>query len=323
VPPQVRTSDPLRGGRARRWSRCLADVEAALTEPIVRRVLRDAWSLSDVALTALDGGMNSRTWLTTRARRRWVVKAVPSGSSSRFVSGLAVAELVDRAGTPSGAPVRTRDDRVAVSVADHTVALLTWVPGEPLAGRTASERRLIGATLGRVHAALRGRSVPGAERFHWVDPAAPHLDLAGWIRPAVEAALARYDTLAATGLTRGLLHTDPAPEAFRLDARTMTCGLIDWDSGLEGPLLYDLASAVMYAGGPGRAADLVDAYVATGSLDRAEVDRGLGVMLAFRWAVQADYFARRIVAGDLTGIRSAADNDAGLEDARRSLDEAH
>jgi homoserine kinase type II len=42
-------------------------------------------------------------------------------------------------------------------------------------------------------------------------------------------------------------------------------------------------------------------------------------MLRFRWAVQADYFARRLVEGDLTGIADAAANERGLEDARRGL----
>jgi hypothetical protein len=32
-------------------------------------------------------------------------------------------------------------------------------------------------------------------------------------------------------------------------------------------------------------------------------------MPRFRWAVQADYFARRLTAGDLTGIASRADNE--------------
>jgi hypothetical protein len=42
-------------------------------------------------------------------------------------------------------------------------------------------------------------------------------------------------------------------------------------------------------------------------------------MVRFRWAVQADYFARRIAYGDRTGSSGPADNQAGLEDARRHL----
>ena len=43
-------------------------------------------------------------------------------------------------------------------------------------------------------------------------------------------------------------------------------------------------------------------------------------MLRLRWAVQADYFARRIAADDLTGIASRAENEKGLEDARVALE---
>ena len=42
-------------------------------------------------------------------------------------------------------------------------------------------------------------------------------------------------------------------------------------------------------------------------------------MLRFRWAVQADYFARRITGNDLTGIAGPEENEKGLEDARRAL----
>jgi hypothetical protein len=39
--------------------------------------------------------------------------------------------------------------------------------------------------------------------------------------------------------------------------------------------VYDLASAVMYAGGPGQATALTGAYLQTGALGAAEVRRGL------------------------------------------------
>ena len=71
----------------------------------------------------------------------------------------------------------------------------------------------------------------------------------------------------------------------------------------------------MYAGGPEHASALIEPYLAQGVIPRAEAGRALGVMLRFRWAVQADYFARRIAAGDLTGIDSAAENEKGLADA--------
>jgi hypothetical protein len=83
--------------------------------------------------------------------------------------------------------------------------------------------------------------------------------------------------------------------------------------------VYDLASAVMYLGGPARATAMTSAYLATGALPAAEAERGLAVMLSFRWAVQADYFAWRISVNDLTGIAGPEENEKGLEDARRFL----
>jgi Ser/Thr protein kinase RdoA (MazF antagonist) len=118
---------------------------------------------------------------------------------------------------------------------------------------------------------------------------------------------------------RGLLHADPAPEAFRYDAATGRCGVIDWSSAHHGPLLYDLASAVMYLGGPSRAAAMTAAYLSADPLTAGAGADDLPVMLRFRWAVQADYFAWRISTGDLTGIAGPEENEKGLEDARRAL----
>jgi homoserine kinase type II len=120
-------------------------------------------------------------------------------------------------------------------------------------------------------------------------------------------------------MTWAPLHTDPAPEAFRLDVASGRCGLIDWDLGVVGPLLYDLASAQMYVGGPRRSGPLIEAYRATGALTTEEIARGLRPLARLRWAVQADYFAKRIATDDLTGIDDPSDNEEGLEDARREL----
>jgi Ser/Thr protein kinase RdoA (MazF antagonist) len=199
------------------------------------------------------------------------------------------------------------------------LALLTWVEGEPLTGTGVDEQRTIGATLALAHRTLQGASVPGAQRFHWVRPQAAHLSLRPWIRPAVTAAVAALDQLGPASLTSGLLHADPAPEHFRLDATSGRCGVIDWSVALEGPLLYDLASAVMYVGGLDHGTHLIDAYLRRPVLTPAEVERALPLMLRFRWAVQADYFARRIATHDLTGISGPTANEQGLDDARRWL----
>ena len=73
----------------------------------------------------------------------------------------------------------------------------------------------------------------------------------------------------------GLLHADPAPEAFRLDPATGQCAVIDWSYALDGPLLDDLASAVMYVGGPGQAQELIRADLDEGTLRPGEAQQVL------------------------------------------------
>lgn len=281
--------------------------------------LAEQWELATTSITSHDRGMNSRTWFVSDGADQYVAKAVPSHAHRRFVSGLAVASLVQAAGIPAGAAVPTRDGRPFVQVDGHTLALLGFVSGSAMLGESEAEQRIIGTTLSRAHRALIGGSVPDADRFHWIDPRAEHLGIRDWIRPAVLDALDAWERLPPTSLTWGLLHTDPAPEAFLLDADTGTCGLIDWDTGMIGPLMYDVASAVMYVGGMNSASDLISAYLDDQLLQISEVDRTLRPMLRMRWAVQADYFARRISTNDLTGIAAPHENEEGLEDARMAL----
>ncbi|GAA4605328.1 hypothetical protein GCM10023107_71610 [Actinoplanes octamycinicus] len=285
-----------------------------MDEGVLRDRLAASWGLERAVVEVHNGGMNSATWFVDQDGARWVAKAVVPGSRRSFAAGLAVAAALQDAGIPAGAPVATRHGEFVVDVEGIPLALLTWVPGKEL---TWADQRLIGGTLARVHRALRDVAVPGAEEFHWVDPRAEHLDVRPWVRAAVADAVEAYERLGPRTLSWGLLHTDPAPEAFRLESGT--CGLIDWSVAMRGPFLYDLASAVMYAGGPDRAGDLLSAYREQGPIPRAEAGRALPVMLRFRWAVQADYFARRIVAGDLTGIDDAAGNEQGLADAEAAL----
>ncbi len=290
-----------------------------LTQDQVRGCLAEEWGLPEARLTRLDGGLGSRTWIVDDAGRRWVLKAVAPGLGMNLAGGLVVARRLDLAGIPAGAPEPTRTGDLTASAGGCRLGLLAWVPGEPLTGADQGERRLIGSTLGRVHLALSGEVVPATQRFHWVDPAARHLSLRPWLRPAVTSAVAALERPGLRAWSTGLLHADPAPGAFRLDPVTGRCGVIDWSTALYGPLLYDLASAAMFLGGMDSSAEMTEAYLAAGLVSRAETEEGLALMLRFRWAVQADYFARRIAGNDLTGIAGPQDNEKGLEDARRAL----
>ena len=290
-----------------------------LSEEAVARCLAEEWGLPEARVTRLDGGMGSRTWIVDDAGRRWVLKAVAPALGGQMAGGLAVAQRLELAGIPAGAPEPTRAGELTATVSGCRLGLLAWVPGRPLTGQDERQRRLIGTILGQVHQVLSDQTVPVTQRFHWVAPAAGHLSLRPWLRPAVASAVAAIDRVPGRCWSTGLLHADPAPGAFRLDPATGRCGVIDWSDALHGPLLYDLASAVMYLGGPDSAADMVDAYLASGAMSRTEVDGGLALMLRFRWAVQADYFARRIAENDLTGIAGPEENEKGLEYARRAL----
>lgn len=120
-------------------------------------------------------------------------------------------------------------------------------------------------------------------------------------------------------LTWGVVHGDPASEAFLDGAAPGVCGLIDFGAAAVMPLMFDVASAVFYNGGLERSTTLVESYAATGALERVEIARALEPLVAYRFAVQAVYFADRIARADLTGIDGPEGNERGLEHARRNL----
>jgi Ser/Thr protein kinase RdoA (MazF antagonist) len=290
-----------------------------ITEPVLVCALGRYWQLEGFRVSVHDGGMGSQTWFVDLGDRRWVAKAVAPGDGVPLAGGLAIAQRVEQEGISAGVPVPATGGQLVVDAGGDWLALLSWVPGRPLAGQDPAEQGLIGSTLARVHRALTGYHLATATRFHWVDPDAPYLSLRPWLRPAITAALHDLDEARPESMSWGLLHADPAPEAFRLDPATGRCGVIDWSYAIYGPLLYDLASAVMYVGGPEHAAELIRAYLDEGTLGPDELQRGLAPMLRFRWAVQANYFAWRITESNLTGITGPEENERHLEDARRFL----
>ena len=102
------------------------------------------------------------------------------------------------------------------------------------------------------------------------------------------------------------------------DDSTGVTGLIDWAGAKRGPVLYDVASTVMYLGGPERAAAFLSTYRTHGPLAAEEMQQ-LDAFRRFREAVQGAYFAWRLAANDLTGGIDQAENEKGLNDARRRL----
>jgi Ser/Thr protein kinase RdoA (MazF antagonist) len=244
--------------------------------------------------------MNSSTWLVEAESRRYILKIATLDQAP----GLKAAAWLDSHGLKAGAPVKT------VVRAYRLVALLDFVEGTPLSADKPADLAYIGATLARAHRLLTGCRVPrGMSKWPW---AWVDLGVIGddRLRATATAAVTRVEELA-PDLTQGILHGDPAPEAFLRVGNSIA--LIDWGAACYGPLLYDLASAVMYAGH-----DLITAYQESISLPSFELG-AVDAFLAYRWAVQAWYFSSRLERGDLTGLSDAAGNEKGLADARNAL----
>jgi homoserine kinase type II len=232
----------------------------------------------------------------------------------QFEAGLSAAEHLHQWDLDAGRPVRSIDGRLSCAVEGQILGLMNFVDGRPLDGADPVDQQWWGDRLGRAHYALTGFTHPGLPAWHWVRPEAAHLGIASWLRPAVTRAVHALEKLQVTDrLTFGTLHGDPYHGAFLLDQATGRIGIIDWGSSVSGPLVYDLASAVMYAGGVERAQGLVEAYAAIGVVPMAEIDAALPTLLNFRWAVQADFFAARVMR------QNNEENRKGLQDARDAL----
>jgi homoserine kinase type II len=273
----------------------------------VAGVLQEYWDLKPSGLEVLTGGMNSLAWLASTGARRVVVKAVGLDDGA-FEPGLELAARLDDAGVRTGRPLTSKQGRLVERVDGRQVAVLEYIDGEELG---PADQAAIGELLGRVHSAAAVESGVTADWLRFLLPFEASLDLEPWIRPAVGAAVA--DAISLGTLSWAWLHGDPAAEAFRRQSDGRIA-LIDWGSAMRGPILYDVASAVMYNGDP-----TVAAYLRRRPDLTDELDRGLPTFLRVRWAVQAGYFAWRITNNILTGIAGPADNHQGLAHARHAF----
>lgn len=279
----------------------------------LRELLRRFWGIHSADVRPLEGGMNSETWVVRHPGSAFVAKRVRPADIAGLVAGCEIAWALADAGLVTGRPVPTTDGRLVLI--EHTLALLEHVPGRGLEGKTDEEQAWIARTLAGVHAA--GIPAPSNATFaaHWLEAERPGIEPHGWLNTATAAVRAETDPLI---LTWSVLHADPSPNAFIHNDSTGVTGLIDWAGAQRGPVLYDVASAVMYLGGPDRAAVFLATYQTHGCLDADEM-RWLDSFRRFRWVVQGHYFARRLALDDLTGIADRADNEKGLVDARRGL----
>lgn len=278
-------------------------------------LLETFWGLRGAEVKPLGGGMNSETWLVEHEGATYVAKSVSPAAAADLVAGGEVATTLARSGFVTGHPVPTRDGRMVLSV--PALALLQHVPGRELDGETDEEQEWIASTLAGVHSAAHPAPGPSTATFalDWLSPQMPGVQAHPWLMAVIEAVRVETDPLT---VTWSVLHTDPAPEAFIHDNHSGVTGLIDWTGARRGPVLYDVASAVMYLGGTETASAFLSTYLLQGPLSAEEMQH-LDAFRRFREAVQGAYFAGRLASNDLTGGIEKADNEKGLNDARRRL----
>ena len=94
--------------------------------------------------------------------------------------------------------------------------------------------------------------------------------------------------------------------------------IIDWGAVTWGPLLYDVASSRICLQDDAGFGWFLSGYLGMVPLPAEELT-ALPTFARFRWAVQADYFARRIWTRDRTGLADPTDNEKGLAKVRRPL----
>lgn len=283
-----------------------------LDEAGLVRDLHDRYGITHADVEAHDGGMNSRTWwVSVDDERCYVAKWVADGAVGSLAAGVQAAAIAESSGVATGAAVQAVGGDRVLLVEGGSLVLLHHLDGLPLGH---DDGAVVGRTLARVHHATVGNELALGLRWPWVEPDGAHLSPYPDLRRAVAEAVAAVESLPT--LVTGIAHGDPAPEAFlRLPGHEVA--LVDWAGALVAPLLYDVASAAMYLGGLDAARPMLAAYADAGG--PATPDLGHApTMLRLRWAVQADYFARRLAGDDRTGT-DAAGNARGLDDARHHL----
>ena len=222
------TSDPVDdgGAAAHPWRMRRLTTDDRIADEAVRQ-----WLGAGATRTPLVA-MNSSTWMVSSGAERYVLKIANASEQA----GLRVSAWLDERGLRTGPPMRmtVRGDRV--------VALLRFVDGRGLE-TSSGDVDLLGETLGRAHSLLVGAPVPESlDRWPWAWLDSTVID-DPVLRTAASKAIDAAERLAPT-LTHGILHGDPAPEAFL--AGKDGVALIDWGAACHGPLLYDAASAWLY-----------------------------------------------------------------------------
>jgi Ser/Thr protein kinase RdoA (MazF antagonist) len=129
-----------------------------LSDETVRDALHP-WHLPEpLTVRHLKSGFTSDNWYVETAGERFVAKYAYQPQAV-FEDGLRAAELTERHGITSAAPIRTWDGRRTILVKgphgySQPFALLRFVPGEKLLASERDAASIYGQMLGRIHRIL-------------------------------------------------------------------------------------------------------------------------------------------------------------------------
>jgi Ser/Thr protein kinase RdoA (MazF antagonist) len=173
-----------------------------------------AWPYRVESVAPLAGGWNSATWLVVTAQGRYVAKLVDHLDTPGLASGMRIAEFLAARGLACGAPARTRDGELTISLPEGTLALLRHEPGIPPDLTQPGQVRRAGRVLARAHQALRDFPAGSDPRYRWpwftegyaaqmpqIGPQLAHLDClvkARWLANAIY-----FSSRIARGIKRG------------------------------------------------------------------------------------------------------------------------
>ena len=280
-----------------------------------------AWPYHVAAVTPLAGGWNSATWLVDTTDGPYVAKLVDPLDAPGLISGMHIAEFLAARGVACGAPARTSQGELTISLPEGALALLRHEPGAVPDLSAPGQVQRAGRALARAHRVLRDFPAGADPRYQWPWTwIGQHLDTPA-LPEHVRAAARRIwpkivRTVAEQRLTVSIIHADPGPDGFLLGTRDTQDALIDWTTTLRGPLLYDLACfAVMTRpAGPQAARWFAEGYVAELPEFRPQLAY-LDCLIKARWLANAVYFASRIERGISRGSDSPTANQDGLADA--------
>ncbi|MBB2941689.1 homoserine kinase type II [Actinoplanes lutulentus] len=281
-------------------------------DELLQSTLRDQWHLVPSKITEQSRALMSRGWEITAASGAYIARLAEAGARQPMEAGLMAAEHLRGRRIDAGEPVRTLAGALTVETEQGAFAVSRRLPGRHLDGRDPVDQQWWGERLGVVHKALQGFRHPGLRPWQLPDPDAAHLDAEPWVRAAVSSAVSAATRLTVTDqLTYGVLHGDPAADAFVLDPETGRSGPLHCGACGTGPLVYDIAAAVAHAGGPDHCAEMLDGYLAAGPVRADELDAALPVLLRLRWAMQADRAARWECAEGLGAAKEALESMPG------------